>query len=86
MRIHGVGFLLGLALSLAGCGAGLGEHCVVDQDCESGLRCSTGGDGRRGVCIYAAEPVSDRGAPDRPGPDAPRGDRAGEPSDLSAPQ
>lgn len=55
--------LAALALALAGCGGALGELCRVDQDCRSGLRCSTA-DGTRGVCLYAAAPVVDLGARD----------------------
>jgi hypothetical protein len=62
------------ALALAGCGGSLGELCHADQDCRSGLRCSTS-DGTRGVCLYAAAPAVDLGALDRPRPDRPRPDR-----------
>jgi len=74
---------LGLWFPLAGCGAGLGELCTVDQDCRSGLRCSAS-EGRRGVCVYTSAPASDLGA-DAARPDAARREAApaeGSPADA----
>ncbi len=59
----GLALVLGAGSLLGGCKEDLGDHCVVDDDCASGLLCNHA----TGVCATAvmqdASPIQDVGLP-----------------------
>jgi len=60
-----MGLVLGAIWLLAACKQGVGDRCEVNDDCGSGLICSTGQDK---VCFNPNEGIPD--APINTGPDA----------------
>ena len=61
-KLIGLAFVAVLALALAGCKQGLGEHCLLDSDCSDGLICAS----QQHVCVIT-EAAIDAGPPDLDG-------------------
>ena len=64
----GVAMLLGAGSVLSGCKEGVGEHCVVDGDCSSGLLCNLATGECAAKVTTDATPIVDVNLPD----DAPK--------------
>lgn len=68
----GVAILLGAGSVLSGCKEGVGEHCVVDDDCSGGLLCNQATGECADKVTTDAVPITDVNLPgDAPAPDAP---------------